>query len=135
MADDYQVDETRWPLVVVTFPPAFTAEKYGELHQKYAAMSRRPGARIGYLIDMRQFNPVMAPAAMRKAAADTFAANRAVLMKATVCEARVVTDAVTCGVLTAFDWLTGKKWPCANFTSVEEAERWIESQMRPTTRR
>lgn len=127
--DDLRVDESQWPLVVVTFPPSITIEGYRALFQQYVAMSRR-GDKIGYLIDMRKFNPLTAPAAHRKAAADTFAENRDVLVKATVCEARVVGNSLTSGVLTAFDWLTGQKWPCANFTSMTEAERWVSARLR-----
>lgn len=127
--EDFQVDESRWPLVVVTFPSVVTIEMYRALFQQYATLSFR-GDKIGYLIDMRRFNPVTAPASLRKAAADVFAANREVLIKATACEARVVESTLTSGILTAFDWLTGQKWPCANFTTKPDAERWALAKLR-----
>jgi hypothetical protein len=125
----FRVDESRWPLVIVTFPPTVVIEEYRALFQQYVAMSKR-GDKVAYLIDMQKFNPLTAPAAVRKAAAETFAENRHILVKATVCEARVVASSLTCGVLTAFDWLTGQKWPCANFTVMVEAERWAAAQLR-----
>ena len=121
---DFRIDESRWPLVVVTYPPIVTMDEYRDLFRRYAAMSRRK-QKIGYLIDMRAFNPLMASASVRKAAADTFAEHREVLLRATACEARVVANSLTSGILTAFDWLTGQKWPCANFTKVPDAEQWI----------
>lgn len=127
--EEFRIDESRWPLVVVTFPPTFTVERYRALFEKYVALSRR-GERLSYLIDMRSFNPLHAGASHRKAAADTFAENRHLLIKVTVCEARVVASKLTSGVLTAFDWLTGQKWPCANFTSMAEAESWVGARMR-----
>ncbi|MFT3770993.1 MAG: hypothetical protein QM820_36715 [Minicystis sp.] len=122
--EEFQVDESRWPLVVVTYPAVIEMERYRRLFRQYASMSRR-GDKIGYLIDMRSFNPLTAPAALRKAAAETFAENRKVLLEATLCEARVVENSLTSGILTAFDWLTGQKWPCANFTTMPDAERWV----------
>jgi hypothetical protein len=129
--EEFQVDESRWPLVVVTFPPVVTMEKYRALFQQYALLSLR-GDKIGYLIDMRRFNPIKAPASLRKAAADVFAENRDVLLEATACEARVVEGSLTSHILTAFDWLTGQKWPCANFTTVPDAERWVRTKLRAT---
>jgi hypothetical protein len=127
--NEFRIDESRWPLVVVTFPASTTAQQYRDLFKQYVALSQR-GDRIGYVIDMRSFNPIMAPAALRKVAAETFAQCRHHLVKATVCEARVVDNALTSGVLTAFDWLTGQKWPCANFTSMDEGHRWVGARMR-----
>jgi hypothetical protein len=128
MIESFQVDETRWPIIRVTFPSIVTLEAYRGVFRQYVTFSKR-GERIGYLIDMRQFNPLTASAAMRKGAAEVFAENRDALVKATVCEGRVVASSLTSGVLTAFDWLTGQKWPCANFTSMDEAARWVEKQM------
>jgi hypothetical protein len=129
MMHSFQINESRWPIVLVTFPAVVTLDEYRELFHKYAELSKR-GDRIGYHIDMRLFNPLMAPAAIRKGAAEVFAQNREVLIEATACEARVVASSLTSGILTAFDWLTGQKWPCANFTSMDEAARWIEGHVR-----
>ncbi|APR87730.1 hypothetical protein A7982_13079 [Minicystis rosea] len=125
---DFRIDESSWPLVVVTYPEATTGSQYRALFERYVELSKR-GDKIGYLIDMRKFNPITAPAALRKIAADTFAEHRDVLVRATICEARVVESPVTRGVLTAFDWLTGQKWPCHNFTSMDEAERWVRARL------
>ena len=85
--------------------------------------------RLAYLIDMRRFDPLRAPASKRRHAAEVFKANVHKLRHVTVCEARVVSSELTRGVLTAFDWLTGTKWPCATFTSRENAERWVERRV------
>ena len=127
--DDFRIDESRWPLVVVTYPPLVTLEKYRALFKQYVDLSRR-GTKIGYLIDMRRFNPLLASASQRKLAAATFTEHREELVRATICEGRVVASSFTSGVLTAFDWLTGQKWPCANFTTKDEAEPWVVGRMR-----
>jgi len=126
--EGFRVDESRWPIVVVTFPATVTIEEYRQLFNEYDRISAR-GERVGYVIDMRLFNPFKVNAAVRKQAAQTFDAHRDVLMKVTVCEARALASPLTAGVLTAFDWLTGQKWPCKNFTSMEDAERWVSAMM------
>jgi hypothetical protein len=124
-----RVDETRAPLILVTYPDQPTPDDMRELFAQYADLSRRH-EKVAYLIDFRAFNPISAPASHRKVAADLFAEYRAVLQASTVCEARVVESGFARGVLTAFDWLTGAKWPCANFGTMQRAEAWIESHLR-----
>jgi len=126
--NDFEIDESQRPIIVVTFPAMVSPEAYKELFRQYVSISNR-GEKVGYVIDMRRFNPIAAPAAMRRLAAETFAAARPHLVKVTVCEARVVSSAITRGVLTAFDWLTGSKWPCRNSTSMSDADRWVREQM------
>ena len=78
-----------------------------------------------YLLDMRAFDPLRAPAASRRHAANVWKQNVARLQNVTLCEARIVGNELTRGVLTAFDWLTGKKWPCGSFTSPADAETFL----------
>ncbi|APR87734.1 hypothetical protein A7982_13083 [Minicystis rosea] len=126
--NDFRFDESRAPLIVVTFPPTVTADQCIALFQRFLELARK-GSKIGYVMDLRQFNPLSANAAMRKVAADAFAERRSELLRATLCEARVVDGPVLRGVLTAFDWLTGQKWPCDNFTTMEDAERWVRAKL------
>jgi hypothetical protein len=122
------VDESRAPLIVVTYPPAVTEQEFRDLFARYVELSRRL-PRVAYLIDFRHFNPLFVSPRQRQEAAQLFAENRHTLTHATVCEARVVASPVARGILTAFDWLTGSKWPCRNFETFAEAERWIAEQL------
>jgi len=72
----------------------------------------------------------VANATLRAAAAEVFARHQDVLKSVTICEARVASDRLTRGVLTAFDWLTGSPWPRATFGKVRDAEEWIGARLR-----
>jgi len=124
----FEIDASKLPVVVVTFPPTVSAEAYQELFAQYGELSRKH-PRMAWLIDFQSFNPVSAPAPVRRAAADCFSHYRAQLIPVSICEARVVQSLGARGVLTAFDWLTGAKWPTRNFESRLEAERWIDLQI------
>ncbi|APR87735.1 hypothetical protein A7982_13084 [Minicystis rosea] len=126
---DFQFDESQRPIIVVTFPHTITAETCRGLYDRLVALSRR-GTKIGYLCDLRKFNPLTSNAALRKLAADTFLEKRHLLARVTVCEARVIEGAISRGFITAYDWMTGTKWPCANFGTMHEAERWVRAQLK-----
>jgi uncharacterized protein YbbC (DUF1343 family) len=125
---NFVVRTHRLPIVGVEFPSFFDEAQYRELFARYRSLSLEHG-RIAYIIDMRKFNPLKASAALRKQAAEVFNENVSHLVTATVCEARIVSDQLTRGVVTAFDWLTGTKWPCRTFTSPSEAEDWVQKQL------
>jgi hypothetical protein len=122
------VDASAHPLVRVVFPSAVTNEEYAAVFDRYVEIAKRPG-RIAYEIDMRQLNPLFTPASVRRNAAEVFARHREVLLRTTLCEARLLSNPLVQGVLTAFDWLTGNKWPCANFTSQVEMDAWLKRQL------
>ncbi|MCA9640430.1 MAG: hypothetical protein KC492_07020, partial [Myxococcales bacterium] len=118
-AGGFAVDSRNAPLVVVSFPASLSVEHYRRLFEHYAELAEKH-SRIAWLIEFRAFDPVTAPAAVRRASAEIFAEYRDQLMRSTVCEARVVENTLSRGVLTAFDWLTGSKWPTRNFPSYAE---------------
>jgi hypothetical protein len=123
------VSHARLPIVDVTYPANVSVESFRESFHEYAKLAelKRP---LGYLLDMCRFNPVLAPAAVRKSAAEVFHEFAPVLTPVSVCEARVVTSELTRGILTAFDWLSGTKWPCATFTDLEKAYQWVAARLR-----
>lgn len=123
------VSHARLPIVDVTYPPNVSVETFRESFCEYAKLAglKRP---LGYLLDMRRFNPLFAPAAVRKSAAEVFHEFAPVLKPVSVCEARVVTSELTRGIITAFDWLSGTKWPCATFTDLEKAHQWVVARLR-----
>ncbi len=126
-AEGFEVDTREWPIVAVRYPKEPTPDGYLALFKHYAELAQR-GDSIAWLVDMRDFNPVTAPASLRKGASLVFDEYRDVLTAATLCEARVMTSALARGVVTAFDWLTGNKWPCVNFANLDEARAWVEER-------
>lgn len=125
----FRIETDEWPIVKVHYPKEVPDDAYRALFDHYAQLAGR-GDRIAWLVDMSGFNPVTSPAARRKEAAAIFEEHRAILTRASVCEARVIEGGVTRGVVTAFDWLTGNKWPCVNFAHAAEARAWIEQELR-----
>ncbi len=123
-----EVDDGHMPLVVETYPEAFSQEEYEALFERYAELCRQHD-RIAWLIDFQRFDPVRAPPDLRRAAANVFAQYRDQLLRSTVCEARMVQNTASWGILTAFDWLTGKKWPTRNFATLASAELWVQERL------
>jgi hypothetical protein len=122
------IDSSRLPVVLVTFPEAFSHDEYVALFERYAELCRQHD-RIAWVIDFQRFDPVRAPQDLRRAAADVFATYKSQLIRSTVCEARVVQNTASRGILTAFDWLTGKKWPTQNFATRAAAECWAAERL------
>ena len=87
-------------------------------------------ARVAYLIDMRRMDPTRQSAKQRRRAGELYAEHADALARSTVCEARLVSNALVRGILVAFDWIKGDhRWPCRNFTDPEAARAWIDEQL------
>lgn len=127
-SEGFEVDAREYPLIRVHFPHTPTEAGYRALFAHYAELCER-GKGIGWLIDFREFDPVFASPAIRAAAAAVFKQYRGILLAATHCEGRVASNAVSRGILTAFDWLTGPKWECKNFAELSDAEAWVRSRL------
>lgn len=126
------VDESRAPIILATFPPEGTIADYEKALARYVEIARR-GQRVGWLIDMRNFNPLTAPAAVRKAAAEMAARAAPVIKTVSAGEARVVTSTLVRGVSTAFTWLTTTHWPVAHFNTMADGEAWLRAQLAKPT--
>jgi hypothetical protein len=124
----FNFDMSQAPMIVVEYPDSFLIEDYYTLFARYRDLCAQH-ERIAWVIDFRRFNPVTAPPEFRKQAAACFAESREVLIRSTVCEARVVDNLAARSVLIAFDWLTGTKWPTKNVGHREAAERWCRDQL------
>ncbi|MGE0791114.1 MAG: STAS/SEC14 domain-containing protein [Sandaracinaceae bacterium] len=123
------VDESRLPVLLVTYPEHPSPEMLDELWERYRAIARA-NERVAYLIDMRALHPMNAGANVRRRAADLYRRHRHELGRSAVCEARVVSSGLIRGILVAFDWIKGEGlWPCATFTTFDEAEAWIEERL------
>ncbi len=119
----------RLPIIDVEFPDHFEDQEYRQLFERYIELSATH-PRVAYLHDLRKLDPLRAPAKRRRLAAEVFRTNVTRFRNLPVCEARLVSSELTRGVLTAFDWLTGTRWPCATFTSIPDAERWLDQHLR-----
>lgn len=122
------VDESRLPIVVVTFPDLVTGEQIRTLFARYDLLSRRH-PRIAYIIDFTRFNPALGPGDVRRAIDERFREHREVLMRATLCEARIVPSMLIRTALAAFDAIAPQKWPCAHFATRREAEAWVAQHL------
>ncbi len=122
------VDTRRLPLVAVAFEGAITE---AECHQLFASLNEvcAPGVRVANVVDFRELDALAVTAAVRQALARAFFDGIDQRRASTICEARVVTNVLTRGILVAFDWVTGAKWPCASFTTREQAVAWVNDQV------
>ncbi len=129
----FRIRSDRFPIVDIEIKATATTEDVEDIFRGYAAVVPR-GQRAALIIDLRNVTSVGVSAADRKRAAGLFDAHAASMVSITACEARIVSHALTRGVLTAIDWLTGTKWPCATFTSPADADAWVARQMAGKTR-
>jgi hypothetical protein len=122
------VDTCRLPLVDVAFRGAISE---ADCHQLFAALNEvcAPGVRVANVVDLRELDAFAVTGAIRQALARAFFDGVDQRRASTICEARIVTNALTRGILVAFDWVTGSKWPCASFTTREGAMAWVREQV------
>lgn len=130
MAKGIRIDDSCAPLVFVVYEREVDERDYVGAMARYRELSEQH-ARVGYVIDFRRFDPVFASPIMRSKAARVFADNVAVLARSTVCEARIVANPVSRGVLVAFDWITPPKWPTENVGTAEEALAFVRRYLGP----
>lgn len=124
----FVINLSQFPVVAVVYPERPTIPDVAELFEVYADLAKA-GARVGYTIDMRRFDPAVADAKTRAQAVAIFKKHEVALKASTICEARIVPGSVTREVLTAFDWMTGDKWPCANMSNAADAVAWVHERL------
>lgn len=124
-----RIEARRLPIIDITYVGDPQIDDMRDAFVEYARLAER-GEPLLWLVDMREFDPVRVGAAHRQAVAEIFREHEAVLRPVSIAEARVITNPLTRGVVTAFDWLTGaNKWPCAQFPNVDEAEAWLRARL------
>ncbi len=127
-ASIFSIDESAAPLIVVTFPTAGSADDIPELFAAYHRIATQH-PRVAWIVDLRAFNPILAPAKVRRAFADHYEQNRKVIEASAICEARIFGSSVMCGVVTAIDWLVGRAYPSKNFGTLVAARDWARSML------
>ncbi|MDQ3035949.1 MAG: hypothetical protein M3Y87_26330 [Myxococcota bacterium] len=129
------ISDARLPIVDVVYEGEPAADEYRRAFAEYARIASA-GTPVAYLIDMRTFDPLGITADKRRAASEVFKQYEHRLAAVSVAEARVITSPITRGIVTAFDWLTSaNKWPCRQFASRDEGERWLREQLSARPRR
>lgn len=114
-------DESRLPLVVVTFRGDATTEEFEEYLRRLSAnLARKQPTAI--VIDSREF--AVMPAAQRKRQAEWIDETRVVRTRYTLGTAFVINSPLIRGALTAIFWLTKYDTPYVVVPTLEEAEAW-----------
>lgn len=121
------VDESRFPLVVVSFRGVVSDEKFDAY---LASMTRRLRRQERYatLIDATQAGQI--PALQRKKQAEWQRDHTELLRAYTVGTAFVLGSPIIRGFLTAILWLQPLPSPHHVATTLDEAERWATEQLR-----
>jgi len=124
------VSSERAPLLVMTVRGALTVDEYAEaLNELVRVFTTRTDGPFILLLDMREFNPFRVTPKMRQQGAEIWHRHRELWLRSSIAEARVVTNPIARGLLTAFDWLTTSKWPCRHFGTMSEAEKWLNGEL------
>lgn len=122
-----EVDETRWPLVVIRWPEGkitdadvaeFLETSRGHLARAERFASLHDGVRASGL-DGKQ----------RKQMGDHITSNRARLERWHAAAAIVAPSPVIRGIITAVNWLAPPPFPQRSFASAVEAERWLREML------
>lgn len=125
---EIRVDESRSPIVVVTFPERIELVDYQRVVARYVEIAQR-GVPVGWLIDMVAFNPLIASPTARRQAAQAVEPFIKTIRTVSAGEARVVPNSIVRGVSTAFTWVTDAHWPTSHFARHYEAEEWLVRQL------
>lgn len=123
-------DESRWPLVIVTYPEQTEeADFFAHLDLLDANIRRTVAARAKTALIYDITSGYRAPASVRKAQADWMKKNATVTRQNCVGIAFVMTSAVVRGALTAILWMSDMPAPYTVVATVEEAERWCTEKL------
>jgi hypothetical protein len=119
-------DESRLPLVVVTFRGTVTAEEFEEyLRLRCVNLARRKPTAV--VVDSRKM--VTMSAAQRKRQAEWIDSNREDLRLFTRGTAFVINNPLMRGALTAILWLTRYETPYVVVATLEAAEEWALARL------
>jgi len=122
-----RIDESRWPLVVISWPAeeldddaveAFIAASEARLARRQIHLSLHDGVRAGGISSRH-----------RKQLAEHARAVEPLLREYMVAAAIVSQSALVHGVVTAINWLTPPVFPQKVFSDAAEAETWLGNQL------
>lgn len=120
------VDESRFPLVVVTFREVADDREFDAYLDRMSALVRRQKKNV-VILDASEAGA--APASQRKKQADWITQNSELLRAHSLGTAFVISSPLVRGMLTAIFWLQPMPNPHAVVGTYAEAERWAIEQL------
>ncbi|HSC89002.1 MAG TPA: hypothetical protein VLC09_17090 [Polyangiaceae bacterium] len=124
-------DESRWPLIVVTYPEDTTEAEFVEHLGKLSANIRRTAAaqsQTALIYDIT--SGYRAPARVRQQQADWMKANASQIKGHCAGIAFVMTSSLVRGALTAILWMSAMPTAYTVVATVAEAESWCADRLR-----
>jgi hypothetical protein len=115
-----------WPVVVISFPPAFSDADLEEHLSECERLLRRE-QQFYCIRDLTRVKHVPT-ATMRRSAATWEQANRAALGRLLIGVANVSASTLVRGAMTAMRWITPSPFPETTVSTLQEAQRWGEAR-------
>jgi hypothetical protein len=122
----YRFDDSRYPLVVVTFLGGLTDEAFDEYLRQMSGLLTRRSKNVT-LLDARDAESPSAK--QRQKQAEWLKANREALKEYSLGTAFVISSAMVRGALTAILWMTPMPAAHAVVGTFDEGERWAYDQL------
>jgi|SRR5688572_7277251 len=117
---------TRWPVIEVTNPPAFTDEEWTHLLAQIVDVIRRDRP-FSMINDVRVGPPPSAQ--QRKAISQLYQENMALVKKNWRGTALITSSALVQGAITALNWLMPPPHPVKVCSNYAEGEKWAFQQV------
>jgi hypothetical protein len=122
-----RVEDSRWPLVVVTFDGAPSEEEFSRyLEEMLGLLSRQE--RHAYVVDARR--GTLLPRELRQRQGEWLRENKDEIRRHCLGTAVVINSGVLRFVLTTIYLIQAPVTPTVNFPTLEEATAWAEKQLR-----
>ncbi|MCA9533268.1 MAG: hypothetical protein KC593_06310 [Myxococcales bacterium] len=128
MTEYFKIDERAWPRVRINIADVpVPDEALLRSVEQLGAIAKR-GERYTLLFDARGAKPLGAQ--QRKLLADASVPTAPYAARNCAGSAIVVSNMVLAGIVTALHWLKPTDYPEKVFSSLEEAEAWLDEQLR-----
>ena len=124
--EELNVEDARWPFVIVRATITPTLERAAALHETLGGLFARRD-KFGFVFDTRGSG--VPDAKVRKALAESRRAHHDNFKRYVTAGATVVDSAVMKGVLTAIEWIAPPPFESANFTDFEAAVAWVKARL------
>ena len=125
-----QFDESRWPVLSITFTAEPTDEEFAEYLDRYSKVYIGRRERYALVLITAPGLPMTKPAQAR-AQANWIRDNEDVIENLCAGIAFVLPSPVQRGVLRAILWMQGLPAPHRVFQDVDEGHRWVDSLFKP----
>lgn len=133
--DKVTVDQTRWPVLVVTqrVEQLTDSERLASLEASSAVLAAHGADRYAMVLDNRKAGPM--PATQRKLMADYMEKHAMRARSRCVCTAFVSDSVVMRGVLTAIMWLRKPEVETQVFGDLDDAITWARGKLKLASQR